>query len=147
MKVFPMSAKLSILIVDGNRTNLALMDMLVRKLPDCATLLQTDPAALLAGVGRIKFDLAVFARHLPQIDGIELARQMKLQPHLKDKPILLTALAAMIGAAVSHAPDLALVSASTLAQFAAVRSIGKFIATRPCSVSMVPAAHTVCAAL
>ena len=91
MKVFPMSAKLSILIVDGNRTNLALMDMLVRKLPDCATLLQTDPAALLAGIGRIKFDLAVFARHLPQIDGIELARQMKLQPHLKDKPILLTA--------------------------------------------------------
>ncbi len=86
-----MSAKLTVLIVDGNRTNLALMDMLVRKLPNCTTLLQSDPAALLASIGRTDYDIAVFARHLPQIDGIELARRVKLQPHLRDRPILLAA--------------------------------------------------------
>ena len=41
------AAARNVLIVDDNRTNLALMDMLIRKLPGCSTLLQTDANALL----------------------------------------------------------------------------------------------------
>mgnify|MGYP003327660778 CR=1 FL=1 len=47
-----MSAKLSVLVVDDNRTNLALMDMLLRKLPHCTTQLLTDPQALVAAIER-----------------------------------------------------------------------------------------------
>lgn len=86
-----MSNHLSVLIVDDNRTNLALMDMLVRKLPNCSTLLQTDAAALTGNLDRLNYDLAVFACRMPQLDGIELARRVKSAPHLRDRPILLAA--------------------------------------------------------
>ena len=86
-----MSAKLSVLIVDDNRTNLALMDMLVRKLPDCVTQLQTDPQMLLAGLGRLDFDVAVLAARMAPLDGIALAERLKADPRFKDKPIVLTA--------------------------------------------------------
>lgn len=86
-----MSDKLSVLIVDDNRTNLALMDMMVRKLPNCATLLETDPAALLGNLDGLSYDLAVIACRPPHQEGIELARKVKAQPHLRDKPILMAA--------------------------------------------------------
>ena len=86
---YTMRAKLSVLIVDENRTNLALMDMLVRKLPDCVTQLQTDPHMLLANLHRLDYDIAVFAGRMAPIDGIELALRLKGEPRLKDKPILL----------------------------------------------------------
>lgn len=105
-----MTEKLSVLIVDDNRTNLALMDMLVRKLPNCSTLLQTDPSALLAGLEGLEFDIAVFACHPPQLDGIGLARRVKALPHLRDRPVLLAA----------DEPDPALVALAHEAGIAAV---------------------------
>ena len=86
-----MRQKLTVLIVDDNRTSLALMDMLIRKLPNCATQLQTDPQALLAGVARLDYDLGVIACRRPGFDGIELAQRLRTEAHLKDKPVLLTA--------------------------------------------------------
>lgn len=86
-----MSTRLSVLIVDDNRTNLALMDMLVRKLPGCVTQLQTDPQALLADAERLDYDVAVFAGRMTPLDGIELARRIKADPRFKDKPVLLAA--------------------------------------------------------
>ena len=86
-----MRQKLTVLIVDDNRTSLALMDMLIRKLPNCATQLQTDPQALLAGVARLDYDLAVIACRRPGFDGIELAQRLKTEAHLMDKPVLLAA--------------------------------------------------------
>lgn len=86
-----MPDKLIVLVVDGNRTNLALMDMLIRKLPNVSTQLLTDPQALLASSDRITYDLAVIACRLPGLDGVELARRLKATPQLRDKPILLAA--------------------------------------------------------
>lgn len=86
-----MSDKLSILIIDDNRTNLALMDMMVRKLPNCATQLKTDPGALLSGGSELHYDLAVFAAGAGSYDGVELARRLRALPHLRDKPILMAA--------------------------------------------------------
>jgi putative two-component system response regulator len=90
-KDFTMSARLSVLIVDDNRTSLALMDMLVRKLPDCTTQLQSDAQVLLANLGRLDYDIAVIASRMAPLDGIALARRLKEDPRFRDKPILLTA--------------------------------------------------------
>jgi len=86
-----MSQKLSVLIVDDNRTSLALLDMLLRKLPSCATQLQTSPAALIADIPRLDYDLAIIAWRPPHLDGIELARRLKADPRLRDRPVLLAA--------------------------------------------------------
>lgn len=81
--------KRSILIVDDNRTNLALMDMLVRKLPGCTTQLYSDPVALAAALDTIEFDIAVFDVQMPGLDGISLTRQVRAIPRLSDKPIVI----------------------------------------------------------
>lgn len=86
-----MSAKLSVLVVDDNRTNLALMDMLLRKLPHCTTQLLTDPQALVAAIDRTDYDVAVLAVRLPRMDGVELAARLRADPRLRGKPVLLTA--------------------------------------------------------
>ena len=72
--------KRSVLIVDDNRTNLALMDMLVRKLPGCTTQLYSDPVALAAALDTIEFDIAVFDFQMPGLDGISLTRRVRAVP-------------------------------------------------------------------
>ena len=86
-----MTAKLSVLIVDDNRTSLTLMDMLLRKLPRCTTQLLTDPRFLLSAIDRVDYDIAVLAARLPGMDGIELAGRLRAIPRLRDKPVLLAA--------------------------------------------------------
>ena len=82
-----MTVPLSILIVDDNRTNLALMDMLVRKLPNCTTQLFTDPAALIDVLGTVEFDIAIFDYQMPGLNGIELTRSVKAEARLAGKPV------------------------------------------------------------
>jgi putative two-component system response regulator len=84
-----MNEKLTIVIVDDNRTNLALMDMLVRKLPNCETQLFADPQAFLSRLASIDFDVAVFDCHMPGVSGIELARSVRAQSRLAAKPIVI----------------------------------------------------------
>ena len=84
-----MNDKLTVLIVDDNRTNLALMDMLVRKLPNCATLLHTEPASVLASLDTIRFDIAIFDYQMPVFNGVELTRAIKAVPRFADKPIVM----------------------------------------------------------
>lgn len=86
-----MPNSLNVLVVDDNRTNLALMDMLIRKLPGVSTQLQSNPQTLLAARERVAYDLAIIACRVPGFDGVELARRLKSEPLLKDKPILLAA--------------------------------------------------------
>lgn len=86
-----MREKLSVLVVDDNRTNLALMDMLIRKLPNVTTRLVTDPQSLFAGAARPDYDLAILACRPPGLDGIALAERLRAETHLKDRPILLAA--------------------------------------------------------
>jgi putative two-component system response regulator len=84
-----MNGKLTIVIVDDNRTNLALMDMLARKLPNCETQLFIDPQAFLHRLASIDFDVAVFDCHMPGTSGIELARSVRAQGRLAAKPIVI----------------------------------------------------------
>jgi putative two-component system response regulator len=84
-----MNEKITIVIVDDNRTNLALMDMLARKLPNCETQLFTDPQAFLNRLASIDFDVAVFDCHMPGVSGIDLARSVRVQSRLAAKPIVI----------------------------------------------------------
>lgn len=84
-----MNAKLSIVIVDDNRTSLALMDMLVRKLPNCATQLFADPQAFLDRLSSIDFDVAVFDGQMTAMSGIELARSVRVHGRLAARPVVM----------------------------------------------------------
>jgi putative two-component system response regulator len=84
-----MTEPFNVLIVDTDRTSLALLDMMVRKLPNCATLLHSSPDMLLSAVDKINYDLAIFSSTLPQMDGVELARRMRAVPHLATKPVVI----------------------------------------------------------
>jgi putative two-component system response regulator len=84
-----MTGKLQILIVDANRTNLALMDMLARKLPNVATQLFTDPLAVRDRLGSISFDIAIFDGRMPGLGGIELARNVRAHSRHASKPVMI----------------------------------------------------------
>lgn len=84
-----MHAKTSILIADDDRTNLALMDMLVRKLPECATQLHAEPAALPVQLGGMAFDIAIVTHRMPAVNGIELVRHVRSHAHLAARPVLI----------------------------------------------------------
>ena len=86
-----MSGALSIVIVDEDRTNLALMDMLARKLPNCVTQLFSDPRAFLGRLGDVEFDVAVFDWHMPGLSGAELTRNVRSHSRLSAKPIVAVA--------------------------------------------------------
>ncbi len=83
-----MSGALSIVIVDEDRTNLALMDMLARKLPNCTTQLFSHPQAFLDCLGGIEFDVAVFDWQMPGVSGAELTRSVRSQSRLSGKPLM-----------------------------------------------------------
>ncbi|MFN4142988.1 HD domain-containing phosphohydrolase [Aestuariivirga sp.] len=89
MKDHKMNGKLNVLIVDDNRTNLALMDMLVRKLPNCTTQLYADPLAFAHTLATADFDIAIFDYVMPNLDGIELTRMVRSQPRLADRPVVM----------------------------------------------------------
>lgn len=84
-----MNDTLTILIVDDNRTSLALMDMLVRKLPNCATKLQSDSLSVVQSLGTIEFDIAVIDYQMPNVNGVELTRAIRAEPRFADKPIVM----------------------------------------------------------
>jgi putative two-component system response regulator len=84
-----MTDMLSILIVDDNRTSLALMDMLARKLPNCSTQLFTDPRTVANALGTLDFDLAVIHHRLPGINAIEMMRRIWADSRLGGTPVVI----------------------------------------------------------
>jgi putative two-component system response regulator len=78
-----------ILIVDDNRTSLALMDMLARKLPNCTTLLSSDAAQMPAQLDRVDFDAAIIDHRPPARDAIDLTRRIRASTRHADKPVVI----------------------------------------------------------
>ena len=79
----------TILILDDNRTSLALMDMLTRKLPGFDTRLFTSAPELTHALGSLDFDAAVLDHQPPHSDAIELTRRIRATPRLADRPVIL----------------------------------------------------------
>lgn len=79
----------SILIVDDDTASLALMDQLARQQPRAETRLFTNPFDLLAVLGTLDYDVAIFSLSLPGLDGIALTRQVKSQARLAAKPVVI----------------------------------------------------------
>jgi putative two-component system response regulator len=84
-----MTDKTTILIVDDNRTSLALMDMLARKLPDCTTLLCSETARLAVALDSMDFDAAIIDHKPPARDAIELTRRIRASTRHADKPVVI----------------------------------------------------------
>lgn len=84
-----MNDKATILILDDNRTSLALMDMLARKLPNFVTRLLTSAPQLIDLLPDISFDAAVLDHNPPHRDAIELTRRIRAHGRLAETPVIL----------------------------------------------------------
>lgn len=80
---------LTIMIIDDNRTNLSLMDLLVRKIPNCSTLVFDNPREVLDSVNDLKCDIVIVDYQMPEMNGIELIHKLRLIPHFADKPFVM----------------------------------------------------------
>ena len=87
-----MTEMLTVLIVDDNRTNLSLMDMLVRKLPNCTTQRYAESREVIEGLDGLAFDVAVIDYRMPEVNGVELTRAIRSVPRFADKPIVMVTL-------------------------------------------------------
>jgi putative two-component system response regulator len=84
-----MPAEIRVLIVEDNRTNLMLMEMLVRQVPNCRAISFTDPQAVVADLATLEFDIAIVDYQMPGMNGIELIGAIRKAPHAADKPVVM----------------------------------------------------------
>lgn len=84
-----MNDKFTILIIDDNRTSLALMDMLARKLPNCATLLHSDAQHVSVALDSIAFDAAIIDHRPPFRNAVELTRRIRASGRHAQKPVMI----------------------------------------------------------
>lgn len=81
-------ANLRVLIVEDNRTNLLLMEMLVRQIGGCTSITYSDPRKVVAELETLDYDIAIVDYQMPHINGIELIWQLRDVERLADKPIV-----------------------------------------------------------
>lgn len=84
-----MSVMQKVLIVEDTRTNLALMDMLVREIEGCETVLFDNPADVLADLPQLDFDVALVDYQMPGLSGVELIERLRQCPRVADKPLVI----------------------------------------------------------
>ncbi|MFN3547836.1 MAG: HD domain-containing phosphohydrolase [Mesorhizobium sp.] len=81
--------QLNVLIVEDNRSNLMLMEMLVRQIGNCGALPYSDPSRLLADLDRIDFDIALVDYQMPGMNGIDLIAAIRADHRFAEKPIVM----------------------------------------------------------
>lgn len=81
--------ELKVLVVDDNRSNLMLMEMLVRQVGNCSPLPYTDPSRLLAELADIHFDIALVDYQMPGMNGIDLIAAIRSDKRFAEKPIVM----------------------------------------------------------
>jgi putative two-component system response regulator len=84
-----MPGKLKILIVEDNRTNLMLMEMLVRQIPNCEAVSYACPADTVRDLDSLRFDIAIVDYQMPSMTGIELIKTIHGRREFADKPIVM----------------------------------------------------------
>jgi len=83
-----------IILVDDSKTILASSEMAFEDMVDAGELVVTtyvNPVEMLEDVksGKISYDLAILDINMPQMNGLDLARELKMDPSLKMKPVLM----------------------------------------------------------
>jgi len=83
-----------IILVDDSKTILASSEMAFEDMVDAGELIVTtyvNPVEMLEDVksGKISYDLAILDINMPQMNGLDLARELKTDPSLKMKPVLM----------------------------------------------------------
>jgi putative two-component system response regulator len=81
--------QLNVLIVEDNRSNLMLMEMLVRQIGRCSVLSYADPGKLLAALPDIHFDIALVDYQMPGMNGIDLIAAIRADRRFAEKPIVM----------------------------------------------------------
>ncbi|WP_187968000.1 HD domain-containing phosphohydrolase [Aquibium microcysteis] len=81
--------RLNVLIVEDNRSNLMLMEMLVRQVGRCSVLAYPDPGRLLDDLPGIHFDIALVDYQMPGMNGIDLIAAIRADPRFAEKPIVM----------------------------------------------------------
>jgi putative two-component system response regulator len=84
-----MKRDVRVLIVEDNRTNLMLMEMLVRQVENCVAVSFTDPTQVVAQLAELRFDIAIVDYQMPGMNGIELVRAIRAAPNGADRPIVM----------------------------------------------------------
>jgi putative two-component system response regulator len=80
---------LSVLIVEDDRSNRMLMEMLLRKVEGCRVLSYGDPAELLRDLPTIDFDIAVIDYQMPGMNGVDLIETIRADDRFAEKPIVM----------------------------------------------------------
>ncbi|BCG82420.1 HD domain-containing phosphohydrolase [Mesorhizobium sp. 113-3-3] len=78
-----------ILIVEDNRTNRMLMEMLVGQIPNCVAISHMSPVDVLRDLPTLAFDLAIVDYQMPEINGIELIERIRSEPRFADTPFVM----------------------------------------------------------
>jgi putative two-component system response regulator len=79
---------LRILLVDDNKTNLAILAKLVQRLEGCEPLVFSSPEEVLAEMPRLDFDVAVIDYQMPVYNGVDLLIETLRFEKYRDKPFV-----------------------------------------------------------
>ena len=85
-----------ILIIEDNSTNMQLMVYLLNAFGH-TTIETTDGEAGLASAQHEPVDIILCDLQIPRLDGYEVARRIKMDPKLKDIPLIAVTAYAMVG--------------------------------------------------
>ena len=83
-----------VILVDDSKTIIATAQMALEPLVDEGKITVTaylNPVEMLEDVtsGKVDYDLAICDINMPQMNGLDLAAQLKADPRFKNKPILM----------------------------------------------------------
>lgn len=83
-----------VVMVDDSKTILASSEMALEELVEAGLIIITtymNPVEMLEDVksGSCNYDLAILDINMPQMNGLDLARELKSDPNLKLRPVLM----------------------------------------------------------
>jgi len=84
-----MDRQMKVVVVDDDRTNLMLVEMLVGKFLNCQVMPFLSARQALAGLIDQDFDAAIVDYKMPEMDGVAFINELRKNPRHADKPIVM----------------------------------------------------------
>lgn len=81
--------QMKVVVVDDDRTNLMLVEMLVGKFLNCQVLPFLSARQALDTLAGEDFDAAIVDYKMPEMDGVQFIRELRKSPRHADKPIVM----------------------------------------------------------